>query len=115
MRFGIFSRRLSNSFSPAGVYLRNHLFRRKGIFVTLIVGVLALVIGFGVLGRRAAPSVPDSDTLDYVKHLVWLNNWADAAERLARLESRSALPRSKDRSVLFSREAQRTRRVRPSS
>ena len=61
----------------------------KGTFILLIAGVLVLAVGFGVVRRRATPPVPDSDTLDYVEHLVWLNNWADAAERLARMESRS--------------------------
>jgi CHAT domain-containing protein/tetratricopeptide (TPR) repeat protein len=71
----------------------------KGAFVALTAGVLALTIAFAIVHRRAASSVPDSDTIDYVKHLVWLNNWADAAERLALMESRSALPRDQKTAI----------------
>ncbi|MBN9657059.1 MAG: CHAT domain-containing protein [Acidobacteria bacterium] len=74
----------------------------KGIGVALIVGLLVLVASFTLVRRRAAPPVPDSDTLDYVKHLVWLNNWADAAERLSRMEARSALPRDEKTTVFCS-------------
>jgi len=83
----------------------------KSIVVALIAGILVLVAGFGVVRRRSAPPVPDSDTLDYVKHLVWLNNWADAAERLGRMEARSA--RREDQRLLFHSQAQRAGRVRP--
>lgn len=74
----------------------------KGIVVALIAGLLVLVANFALVRRRAAPPVPDSDTLDYVKHLVWLNNWADAAERLSRMEARSALPRDEKTTVFCS-------------
>ena len=74
----------------------------KGTFVAVALGSLVLAIAFAMVHRRAVPSIPDSDTIDYVKHLVWLNNWADAAECLARMESRSALPRDHKTAVFCS-------------
>jgi CHAT domain-containing protein/tetratricopeptide (TPR) repeat protein len=74
----------------------------KGTFIALIAGVLVLGIGFGLVHRRTVAAVPDSDTLEYVRHLVWLNNWADAAERLSRIEARSGLPHDNKTAVFCS-------------
>src|SRR3954447_23100801 len=72
----------------------------KGTLIALIAGVV--VLGLGLVHRRTTAAVPDSDTLEYVKHLVWLNNWADAAERLSRIEARSGLPPDKKTAVFCS-------------
>ena len=74
----------------------------KGTLIALIAGVLVLGIGFKLVHPRTTAAVPDSDTLEYVKHLVWLNNWADAAERLSRIEARSGLPHDKATAVFCS-------------
>lgn len=69
-------------------------------FLVVILSSVALAIAFALVHDRSAVSVADSDTIDYVKRLVWLNNWADAAERVTRMESRSLLPRGQKTAVL---------------
>jgi CHAT domain-containing protein/tetratricopeptide (TPR) repeat protein len=43
-------------------------------------------------GRPSPHPVPDSNSFEYVQRLIWLNNWAEAADALRALEDRGLVP-----------------------
>jgi CHAT domain-containing protein len=64
---------------------------KRAVAVVAALSSVALAAFVG-LNRQSPQPLPDSNSFEYVHRLVWLNNWAEAAEALRVLEARGLVP-----------------------
>jgi CHAT domain-containing protein len=69
--------------------MSNRQAKRAVAFAALSSVALVAVVG---VQRQSSQPLPDSKSFEYVQRLIWLNNWAEAADALQLLEARSLVP-----------------------